>query len=122
MNNEIIKYTYEVIDFIQQEPLFVSLLALNRKLESDEMSPLMNRYKKTKESYLEAKKYSRYHPDLKTFQLDFQQAKTELYSHPIMNAYLKTYRTFQNELDDIVAKIAGVISPKIKFSTQPSIK
>lgn len=122
MNNELIQKTYDVIDAMKESFSFQALLSLNEALESEALKPVFETYKKTKKVYLEAKQYSTFHPDLKTYQKAFQTAKNDLYTHPTMKAYLISYRAFQNELDEFVSKLGQVISPKIKISMIPPIK
>ena len=71
---------------------------------------------KTKEAkYVEAKSYGNYHPDLKRYQEEFQIAKTNLYSHPLMVEYKELERKIQSKLDEDLNDLKSTISNKFKL-------
>ena len=71
---------------------------------------------KTKEAkYVEAKSYGNYHPDLKRYQEEFQIAKTNLYSHPLMVEYKELEHKIQSKLDKDLNDLKSTISNKFKL-------
>ena len=71
---------------------------------------------KTKEAkYIEAKSYGNYHPDLKKYQEEFQIAKTNLYSHPLMVEYKELEHKIQAKLDKDLNDLKSTISNKFKL-------
>ena len=71
---------------------------------------------KTKEAkYLEAKSYGEFHPDLKRYQEEFQNAKERLYSEPLMIEYKKMEQLIQSKLNDDINELKKVVSNKFKL-------
>jgi cell fate (sporulation/competence/biofilm development) regulator YlbF (YheA/YmcA/DUF963 family) len=107
--------TFEVIDEIKSQENYNEWVRLRKRIAEDaEIQTLVEAYQTTAKKYEEAKQYGSYHPDLKTYQLAFSQAKQELYTHPTVMRYKEFEKTIQRQLDNISRAIATSISPKIK--------
>ena len=119
MKQEWIECTYDLVDEIKEQPTFKRLMELQQQLdENEQLQQLITAFQKTNIKYEEVRKYGKYHPDLKDVQKQFQQAKSNLYSHPLIVEYKQLEQQIQKQLDTISKTIATSISNKIKYPNE----
>lgn len=105
----------QVIEYFLKSDAFQAVKSTEAAFDEPEHKRLLDAYNSAKETYLEAKKYGRHHPDLPAAQKAFQAAKSALYEAPFMKAYLSAYQTLQTELDAFSQALAKTISTQISL-------
>ena len=75
-------------------------------------------FKKVEDKYNEAKKYGKYHPDLKKLKLQLQEMKVKLYTNELVQEYKTLESKLQSKLDEISTHIANAISKQVKHPVE----
>jgi cell fate (sporulation/competence/biofilm development) regulator YlbF (YheA/YmcA/DUF963 family) len=88
---------------------FQELLLLKDKI-ANSIPDLLENFKKAKEKYEEASKYSTYHPDLKKYRIELSKAKEELYTNELVIRYKELEKIIQEKLKMVANEIAKAIS------------
>lgn len=119
MNNRILENTYELIDEIKSNDIYIRLLELKVIIDKDdELNKLIQDFNKVKLKYEEVTKYGKYHPDLKKVQLELAKTKELLYSNEKIKEYKDLEKKLQSLLDEISSEIAQTVSSKIKHPNE----
>ena len=119
MNTDILQKTYDLVDEIKALEVYKELLKLNKIINEDQtILHLVEAFNKQKNKYEEAKKYGKYHPDLKQIQLNLQVAKENLYNNDIIVSYKKCEKEIQSLLNNISKELATTISSKINHPNE----
>lgn len=100
---------------------FISSVQFERFLELGklikvELAKLIVSFKNAEALYLEAKEYGKYHPDLKKYTENFVNAKTKLFSHPLMIEYKELEFKLQNILNNDMNDLKKSISNKLEIT------
>ena len=119
MNKEVVDKTYELIDEIKSSNEFKRLLELDKMIKSNqELVTLIDSFNKIKSKYDEVSKYGKYHPDLKSVQIELSLKKEEVYTNEIIKEYKQLEKDLQTRLDFISKEIASSVSSKIKHPNE----
>jgi cell fate (sporulation/competence/biofilm development) regulator YlbF (YheA/YmcA/DUF963 family) len=119
MKQNAIEKTYELVDEIKAMDSYQRLIELKRMIDQDELIlSLISSFQKEHQRFEETSKYGKYHPDLKEVQRSFQQAKQELYTHPVVQEYKQLEKELQQVLHHVSKEIATAISSKIKHPNE----
>lgn len=119
MEDNYINLTDTLIESLLDNPHYKALIKLNKQINaSDEIAQLTKAFNQAKDKYYEAKKYGKYHPDLKAYQLQFQATKTALFTHELIKAYKEEEKAFQTLLDQISEQLAHSVSPQVNFEAR----
>ncbi len=119
MNQQILEKVYDVVDEMKNSDAYKRLMELKQLMEqSPEVQAKAALFQKQYERYEEVKRYGKFHPDLKTTQKVFQEAKIALYEDLFVSEYKQLEQTIQKELDTISKTIATTISHKIKHPNE----
>ncbi len=119
MNSETVKYMDAFIEEVKQHSSYKTLIRLNQAMREDEqVLTAIERFKEAEKSYREAQKYGEYYPDYKKLKKAFIEAKTTLYTHPIVNAYKEAERALEDLLDASAFKLCESISDRIMVKTR----
>lgn len=103
------------VDELTESKEFKRLLQLKKIIDSKYGLLIISL--KTKEAkYLEAKQYGDYYPNLKDLQLEFSNAKKELYSKEEVVEYFNLEKSIQAMLDDDFNELKYEISNKLKIN------
>ena len=104
----------EYANSIIESPYFKRYLELKEEIRKT-LSGKIIAFKTKEAKYVEAKSYGNYHPDLKKYQEEFQIAKANLYSHPLMVEYKELERKIQSKLDSDLNDLKSTVSNKFKL-------
>ena len=116
MEVNIINATYDVVDEIKSSKEYQRLVYLSRYInENEDIQSLIKAFKKAETKYNDAKKYGKYHPDLKKIKEDLQVAKVNLYTNDIVEELKTLEGNIQKQLDNVAKSIATSISKKVKY-------
>lgn len=116
MNEKLLELTNNLIDALTQDKVYQDLINLDKEVsESETLLPLIYRFQETKKKYEDAKQYGKYHPDLKRYTKDYQEAKEALFTHETIKAYKQAEKAFQFLLDDIAKTLAESVSSQVKY-------
>jgi cell fate (sporulation/competence/biofilm development) regulator YlbF (YheA/YmcA/DUF963 family) len=119
MEENYITLTDQLIQSLLNHPDYLNLIRLKKLIDhSEELNALTETFNKAKETYYEAKKYGKYHPDLKRYQKAFQEAKTLLFTHELIVEYKTSEKGFQTLLDTISETLAKTVSPQVNFEAR----
>jgi cell fate (sporulation/competence/biofilm development) regulator YlbF (YheA/YmcA/DUF963 family) len=119
MEVDIINAVYDMIDEMKQGKEYQRLLFLHQTIKSNnEINELSQGFKKIEEKYNEAKKYGKYHPDLKKLKLQLQEMKVKLYTNKTVEEYKTLESKLQSQLDEISTHIANAISKQVKHPVE----
>lgn len=119
MTENLINLTEETIESFKKSSLFKNVKMAEEALKDEQVKLLLETYKEWQDTYLEAKKYGSYHPDLKAIQVSYQTAKIQLYSHPLIVEYFEHYHAFQALIDTFTQDLAKTISAQVKIGHIP---
>ncbi|MFH5881001.1 YlbF family regulator [Liberiplasma polymorphum] len=116
MNDKALQLTNNLIETLSKEESYQNLIALDQRISnSEELHALIYAFQEAKTKYEEAKQYGKYHPDLKRYTTNYQQAKQILFTHETIKAYKEAEKAFQAMLDDIAKDIASAVSTQVKY-------
>lgn len=101
--------SYTIADEIKTGDAFKRLVALKKQIDND-CSEEIKAFKYEEERYNDVIQYGTYHPDYKTVTLAFSQAKTKLYTHPLVKEYREIEKIIQQELDAFSRELAKAVS------------
>ena len=119
MDSKILEKTYELIDDIKSSDSYKRLIDLDSQIKTNpELVSLTGSFNKIKIKYDEVSKYGKYHPDLKTVQLELSSKKEEVFTNETIKEYKKLEKDLQNRLDHISKEIANSVSSKIKHPNE----
>ena len=119
MDANIINQTYELVDEIKENEIYIRLVELKHIIETDQdIVALVETFNKVKVKYEEVQKYGKYHPDLKKVSLELKDIKETLYTNGIIKEYKQLEKKLQRMLDDISRSVAQTVSHKIKHPNE----
>ncbi|MFP4287099.1 MAG: YlbF family regulator [Candidatus Izemoplasmataceae bacterium] len=119
MEDKYVHLTDDLIQALLSNTHYKRLIELNDLINKDkDIKTLSIAFNHAKDQYYEAKKYGKYHPDLKRYQKVFQETKTALFTHDLIKAYKTEEKAFQLILDDISEKLAQTVSSQINFTAR----
>ena len=119
METRVLDKTYDLVEEIKQTKDYNRLLQLDKILKTDPtLIVLIESFNRIKEKYDDVSKYGKYHPDLKSVQLELAKQKEEVYTNPIIKEYKQLEKDLQNRLDQISKEIANCVSSKIKHPNE----
>jgi cell fate (sporulation/competence/biofilm development) regulator YlbF (YheA/YmcA/DUF963 family) len=119
METRVLDKTYDLVEEIKQTKDYNRLLELDKILKTDPtLIVLIESFNRIKEKYDDVSKYGKYHPDLKSVQLELAKQKEEVYTNPIIKEYKQLEKDLQNRLDQISKEIANCVSSKIKHPNE----
>lgn len=119
MEQKLINITYDLVDEIKQSKAYTRLIELQECMSNDQhLQQLITQFNKSKTKYDDISKYGKYHPDLKSVQVQFSEDKNSLYSHPVIVEYKQLERDIQSLLNHVSKEIAQAVSTKIKHPNE----
>lgn len=119
MKDTVLNKVYDLVDEIKSKDEYKRLLELKKIIDNDPyILNLVTDFNKTKIKFEEVSKYGKYHPDLKEVQLELSSIKNALYTNEVISEYKALEKKIQKILDNISRKIAGSVSPKIKYPNE----
>lgn len=119
MDANIINQTYELVDEIKENEIYIRLVELKQLIETDPVVVgLVETFNKVKIKYEEVQKYGKYHPDLKKVSLELKDIKETLYTNVIIKEYKQLEKKLQKVLDEVSRTLAQTVSHKIKHPNE----
>lgn len=119
MTELLIQLTEQTIEEFQETALFKDVKMSQTIFQDVIIQDLLKTYQSAQDKYHDVKKYGHHHPDYKTVQKSYQEAKIKLYTHPLMIEYLESTKAFQKILDQFTQALAQTISAQIQLGHIP---
>lgn len=107
---QLIDLTYEAVDEIKQQDMYINYIAAKKEIDKIELRPLFDAFNQAKSQFDEVSKYGKFHPDYKQATFKLMETKTALYSTKEYIAYQKANETLNLYLRDISFKITQMLS------------
>ena len=117
---ELIDLTYEAMDELKTQPMYLNYLEAKKRIDKPELSPLFDAFNQAKLQFERVSKYGKYHPDYKQTSLNLMQAKSALYSTDDYKCYQEANQTLNLYLRDISFKITQMLSACLVTSNKIS--
>ncbi len=119
MDEKLLVLTESVIKEIEETSIYKGYLeSYEAVITCETVKPLSENFKNISEKYYEAKKYGKHHPDLKTYQIQFVEAKTALYNNDKVKRFKHFESALQDLLDQLTKRLAHTVSSRVKTDTK----
>lgn len=116
-SNKIIEKTSELAKAITESDVFIEYKRLQKELLKDEsFQKALTQFLKVKESYEEASKYGKYHPDLSKVMKEYQTVKIELMSHEGFKRFKQIERELELFIFQIEKQLKDIVGIKDKHN------
>jgi cell fate (sporulation/competence/biofilm development) regulator YlbF (YheA/YmcA/DUF963 family) len=119
MNQDVINKVYDLIDEIKSLESYQKRQEIIRLIDNNHhIKDKIEAFNQAKESYLEAKKYGSYHPDLEQYKLKLSQTKELLFNVPEIKALKQYEKELQALLDHVSREIGLSISKHVPIPNE----
>ncbi|MBL7565512.1 YlbF family regulator [Staphylococcus saccharolyticus] len=106
----------DIADMIVQSEVYQAYQQAKDALENhDEAHLLYQAFLKSKDKYDDVMRFGKYHPDYKTIMMETRQRKRAYEMLPVVMNYKAKEVSLQNLIDEVISKIAYVVSDNVKI-------
>jgi len=110
---ELVNLAYEIKDELNTSEPYLRVMEMSENIQNDEtVQSRIREFNKMKDRHEDVSKYGKHHPDLSKVRQQFADAKTALYSHPLivsyfdaLRAYNESIQTLENGMNDLMSEL-----------------
>ncbi|MGL4623831.1 MAG: YlbF family regulator [Culicoidibacterales bacterium] len=114
MNERIDGLLQPFITLLQTNTHYCTWQQVSMAIETDETAQqLLEQFNQAKDTFAEAQRFGRYHPDYQTYQRALAQAKRELDQYPLIVDYKQAQKQVQVLLNQMSIMLGQAVSPHI---------
>ena len=107
-----------VIESLKRDSNYQKARHLDLEITADKaLSEDLAEFQAAQKAYHDMRQYRAHHPDHTAITKRYQTIKTRVFSHPLIQARLKSAQAFQSVLDEVSKQLAEAISPHVPYQT-----
>ncbi|TVP94729.1 MAG: hypothetical protein EA374_05820 [Acholeplasmatales bacterium] len=119
MDEILLALTERLIDSLRSDPDYQETCRLDHAMAADaNLCTNLESFQTWQTAYQSVRQYGKHHPDAKHVTARYQEAKTKVFSHPLVVARNAAAQSFQARLDAITTRLATTISPSVPYATR----